>query len=158
MGDRAQILALDNSEKALRVASLNSRELQAGVDFIRWDFLEHGLESLGRFDIIVSNPPYISKEIAGEDIVHRLKYEPEGALYPTGHDPDIFYKKFSQLDLAVFNPEAACYLELNEFRASEIEAYFQQAGWGPTELRIDLQGLPRMLKASRYPTISQAAE
>jgi release factor glutamine methyltransferase len=100
------------------------------------------------FDIIVSNPPYISKEIAGQDIIHRLKYEPDLALYPEGTDPDIFYKQMSAAGAGALKTGGHCYLELNEFRAQQIEGYFQAGNWIGVEVRIDMQGMPRMLKAS----------
>ena len=66
------------------------------LDVYKRQVISMGLAGLGLFDIVVSNPPYISKEIAGRDIVHRLKFEPEVALYPPGHDPDLFYKMISE--------------------------------------------------------------
>ncbi|HEY3386931.1 MAG TPA: peptide chain release factor N(5)-glutamine methyltransferase [Saprospiraceae bacterium] len=149
LGQEADVMAIDVSEGALNVSKMNSEQIGVDVDFRNMDFLSGKLDSLGLFDIIVSNPPYVSKDIAGDDIIHRLKYEPELALYPSGSDPDIFYKKFSSLGNRILKDGGSCYFELNEFRAKEIEAYFNKKGWGGTEVRIDLQGMPRMLKTTR---------
>jgi len=149
LGDLAEILALDVSDKALHVAVRNSKRAGADVKFLKWDFLAQGLKDLGKFDIIVSNPPYVSREIAGQEIVHRLKYEPDLALYPDGPDPDIFYKQISAVGEDALHRQGACYLELNEFRAQEIEGYFASRKWTNVEVRIDMQGMPRMLKAMR---------
>jgi release factor glutamine methyltransferase len=146
LGERADITAMDISTGALQVASDNSRTMEAEINFCRRDFLLEGIEGLGQFDIIVSNPPYISKEIAGEKIIHQLKYEPNEALFPVGPDPDIFYKKISEVGGDSLNEGGSCYLELNEFRAQQIEDSFKKLPWGQREVRIDLQGMPRMLK------------
>ncbi|MBK9106521.1 MAG: peptide chain release factor N(5)-glutamine methyltransferase [Saprospiraceae bacterium] len=149
LGDLAEIWAIDLSDKALLVAARNSNRAGTDVKFLEWDFLVHGLGGLGSFDIIVSNPPYVSRDIAGQDIVHRLKYEPDLALYPDGPDPDIFYKQISAVGRSALHPRGACYLELNEFRAHQIEGYFAGSPWNNVEVRIDMQGMPRMLKAVR---------
>lgn len=149
LGDLAEIWAIDLSDKALLVAARNSNRAGTDVKFLEWDFLVHGLGGLGSFDIIVSNPPYVSRDIAGQDIVHRLKYEPDLALYPDGPDPDIFYKQISAVGRSALHPRGACYLELNEFRAQQIEGYFAGSLWDIVETRIDMQGMPRMLKAIR---------
>lgn len=148
LGPLADVIAIDVSSPALDVSQMNSRELGALVEFRKLDVLSDNLKPLGAFDIIVSNPPYVSKDIAGQEIIHRLKYEPELALYPSGSDPDIFYKKFSSLGPELLKEGTTCYYELNEFRAQEIEKYFHQMGWQDTEVRIDLQGMPRMLKTN----------
>jgi release factor glutamine methyltransferase len=157
LGEAAEVIAVDISERALKMSQLNSEVIGVNVEFRKHDFLSGHPQRLGQFDIVVSNPPYVSKDIAGQDILHKLKYEPELALYPEGSDPDIFYKKFSTLDQSVLKEDATCYFELNEFRAKEIESYFQREGWLGIEVRIDLQGMPRMLKAIN-PSVSRAAK
>ena len=149
LGHETEVMGIDISEGALNISRMNSEQLGVEVEFRNIDFLSEKLEDIGLFDIIVSNPPYVSKEIAGHEIIHKLKYEPELALYPKGVDPDIFYKKFSNLGKGILKEDATCYFELNEFRAKEIEDYFQAEGWVNTEVRIDLQGMPRMLKVTR---------
>lgn len=149
LGDRANVTAIDISEGALEVARLNSKQLNSQVDFVLRDVISMGLTGLGLFDIVVSNPPYISKEIAGQDIVRRLKYEPEVALYPPGQDPDLFYRYISEHAGNVLKPDGCCYLEINEFRTPEIVSYFNRKEWTEPEVRIDLQGLPRMLKTQK---------
>ena len=146
LGQRAQIFALDISLGALKVALKNSVDLKIEIEFIQRDFLQDGLTGMGHFDLIVSNPPYISKEIAGKDIIHQLKYEPEAALFPVGPDPDIFYKKISEWAGDALKEGGCCYMELNEFRAQQIEDCFGKDLWDLVEMRIDLQGMPRMLK------------
>lgn len=158
LGQRAFITAMDISAGALQVALDNSRSLKAEINFCKRDFLSEGVAGLGQFDIIVSNPPYISKEVAGEQIIHKLKYEPNEALFPVGSDPDIFYKKISEVGGDVLIEGGGCYMEMNEFRAQQIDNCFKKAPWGKREIRIDLQGMPRMLKTVKSSVGGQAAE
>jgi release factor glutamine methyltransferase len=157
LGDRASITAMDISTGALQVARDNSRSMETEINFCQRDFLTEGITGLGQFDIIVSNPPYISKEVAGEQIIHKLKYEPNEALFPIGADPDIFYKKISVEGGYALTEGGSCYVELNEFRAQQIEDCFKKTPWGKREMRIDLQGMPRMLKIVKSHPVTQAA-
>jgi release factor glutamine methyltransferase len=148
LGEKVNVIAVDVSEKAINVARENSAVYHLQIDFRSRDFLKKGFEGLGNFDIIVSNPPYISRQLAGDEIIHNLSYEPHQALYPPGQDSDIFYKKISEEAAKFLKDGGCCYLELNEFRAQEIEGYFRRTNWDQIEVRIDLQGLPRMIRVS----------
>ena len=117
------------------------------IKFIQQDFLKEGFLDLGMFDIIVSNPPYISDSLVGEDFLNRLSYEPATALYPDDDDPDIFYKRIAFTATGSLFPGAACYMEMNEFRVEQIQSYFRDMKWASIESRKDLQGAERMLKA-----------
>lgn len=147
LGDRALVYGMDISPKALEVAKGNANLHAVEVEWILRDYLAEGLEGLGVFDVLVSNPPYVSRELAGAEIVSRLKYEPDLALYPPGTDPDIFYKRISEQGRLSLVSGGCCYLEINEFRVGEIERYFVRQAWDGVEMRKDMQGLPRMLKA-----------
>jgi release factor glutamine methyltransferase len=146
--DQAEIVAIDISEEALQIAKANEIALHQEVEFIQHDFLEKGFDGLGGFDIIVSNPPYISQVHTTQEVLSNLKFEPESALFPKGNDANIFYRKIAAEGKSALQATGACYVELNEFNAEEIKSIFEKAGWGKVEIRMDLQGKPRMLKAS----------
>lgn len=158
LGHRAIVTAMDISSKALEIALHNATANDVPIETVQRNLLKQGLLGLGSFDIIVSNPPYVSRELAGQDIIYKLKYEPELALYPDGSDPDVFYKLICEQAGEVLRPGGHCYVELNEFRAQEIEGYFAKRRWEGVEVRIDLQGMPRMLKAGKPKISAQAAE
>lgn len=149
LGDRADIVAMDISDEALSVAASNSQELQAPIEYVSRDYLATGFEGLGTFDIIVSNPPYVSRLLVDQEVIQRLSHEPDIALYPLGSDPDIFYKRISESAGNFVEHGGCCYLEMNEFRAPEIEGYFHGKGWSEIEIRKDMEGMPRMLKARK---------
>ena len=149
LGEKIRMTAIDISRKALDVAIQNGQALNAPVEWVEHDFLRDHLQGLPVPEIIVSNPPYVSRSLAGEEVVRRLSYEPAMALYPEGEDPDVFYKAICDLGAGATPGKLTCYLEINEFRATEVTQYFRERGWSKVELRIDLQGMPRMLKVSR---------
>ena len=141
-----ELFAIDISENALEIAKENAMMSEVEIKLFRKDYLHDDLSDLDKFDIIVSNPPYISKSLAGESLVNQLKHEPSLALYPVGDDPDIFYRRIAEQGLLILVPGGTCYVEMNEFRADLIPSYFEQFGWVGVETRKDLQGAPRMLK------------
>lgn len=77
-----------------------------------------------------------------------MKYEPALALYPIGDDPDIFYKSIFENAASSLADHGAVYVELNEFRTQPITQLAAINGW-KVEVQDDLQGLPRMLKATQ---------
>ena len=104
----AEVYAIDISEKALNVASENAQRLEAKVKFIKSDLFKN-LKNM-KFDIIVSNPPYIKKEdikFLSEDV----KKEPQIAL-DGGYDGLDFYRKISK--------QAIDYLKFGSFLCFEI--------------------------------------
>ncbi len=144
--DRASVFAIDISGPALDIASSNASSLSLDIKFSRKDFLTEDLRDLGLFDVIVSNPPYISRDFEQNEKVNQLRFEPSMALYPTGDDPDIFYKKIANSCKKYLIPGGSCYLEMNEFSAYQIEGYFKNGQWSDILIRRDLQGAERMLK------------
>jgi release factor glutamine methyltransferase len=145
LGQKASVLGIDISADALLIANENARVLKQDVEFRLQDFLEAGFNDLGQFDIIVSNPPYVDTK-APTAILEKLNFEPAIALFPMGADVNIFYKKMATEGKGSLQAGGACYAELNEFNALEIEKIFQRLDWKETMLRNDLQGSPRMIK------------
>ena len=102
------VYAVDISEKALEIARKNARKLEADVKFIKSNIFENLKKE--KFDIIVSNPPYIKRE----DIMNlseEVKNEPQIAL-DGGIDGLDFYKKISE--------QAIEYLKLDSYLCFEI--------------------------------------
>lgn len=144
--DRVDVEGLDISEKALDIARKNSIALDADVQFAKMDFL-HMAAEMKLFDFIISNPPYVDRADIPEAMQLALRFEPEGALYPEGDDVDVFYRAIAHRGRGLLKDKGAVFLELNEFRAAEIEKLFRQAGWAEVEIRMDMQGAARMLRA-----------
>lgn len=147
LGENCEVVAIDISTQALSVAQQNSLILEAEVEFLEMDFLQTDGDFGMPFDIIVSNPPYVGRNLISAEMQAMLRYEPPIALYPEGQDVDIFYRRISSLRGKLLSPEGSCYIELNEFRKEQIHTLFESNRWKNLEIRNDLQGFPRMLKA-----------
>ena len=145
----AEVDAIDVSEEALQLAKLVSAELALDVNFRSINILEpEQREELGTYDVIVSNPPYIpnNERSAMNDRV--INYEPHLALFVDDEDPLIFYKEIIDFALSHLNTGGKLYFECNEFNAEKVKALLVAHGFEDVELRLDLQGKNRMIRAS----------
>ena len=99
-----------------------------------------------KFDVIVSNPPYISesdKKHVGENV---LKYEPHLALFVPDKDPLIFYKSIASL--ATKQSSVTLYFEIHEDMGEPLCRLMKEMGFKNIELRKDINGKDRMLKCA----------
>lgn len=145
MLEEAAVISCDISAGALAVARTNAAALGATVDFKELDFLTQSA-ALPAYDIIVSNPPYIP--LAEQDKLHpnvRL-YEPGTALFVPDNDPLLFYKAIAVFGKTHLNAGGAVYCELHKDYAAATQDMFRGHEYH-TELREDMNGHPRMLKA-----------
>jgi len=144
-----RITSVDKSVDALNSAQMNAQNLDCEVIFYEMDFLTSGTRrTLGIYDLIISNPPYIAQEEFDQMSQNVQDYEPLMALVPQrGDDPLIFYKQIAEFCLSRLKPDGALYLELNEFLVGEIKQIFSDVNWvNGVEMRQDMQGKNRMLK------------
>ncbi len=138
----------DVSREALVMARKNGEYLNLDVNFSEFDVLNWQLyPQKDKFDIIVSNPPYIphfDREIMHENV---LNYEPEIALFVPNANPLIFYKSIAEFSLLNLNKKGKLYLEIHESYGQEVVQLIQELGYINVELRKDIQGKDRMIKA-----------
>ena len=141
---KAEITAIDISEKALKTAKLNAGLNEVAVNFIHKDILAaEGLPS--KFDVIVSNPPYVRELEKKEMQRNVLEHEPETALYVKDHDPLIFYRKITELAPDNLEPGGKLYFEINQYLGKETEALLAEKNFA-TSLKKDIFGVDRMLR------------
>lgn len=141
-----KINAIDNSYEALAIAKRNAQRYSLEIEFNRCDILSEIQVLKGEYDLIVSNPPYISKSEQDRVAQSVINYEPNNALFAPGSDPLIFYKKIAEHAKRLLKNGGKIYLELNEFMTDAIFNIFKTAGYTNLELRKDFQGKTRMLK------------
>jgi release factor glutamine methyltransferase len=102
-------------------------------------------EPLGPFELLVSNPPYVSRD--DEIDAGVLLHEPGSALFPWNNDPGFFYTDFILRAKKLMAPGGAAFFEIPHERADLLEAEFQKSGAKRVSLIPDLTGRPRVLRA-----------
>ena len=138
------VFAVDVSEKALAVAEKNATLNQVTVTFLHKNILEtNHLDQ--KFDIIVSNPPYVRNLEKAEIEPNVLENEPHLALFVPDNDPLIFYKKIAELAAANLNTNGQLFFEINQYLGKETQDLLESLGLKNIELRKDIYGNDRMI-------------
>jgi len=144
----AEVWGCDTSDAALTVARRNGSELDIRVDFVGLDFLdEKQRRQLPTVDILVSNPPYIplaEKESMAANVV---AHEPHTALFVPDNDALLFYKTLAQFGKERLYDGGAIYAEIHENLGDAVVQLFSNEGYGQVQLKKDMQGKDRMVKA-----------
>jgi release factor glutamine methyltransferase len=112
------VQAIDVSLNALNVAQENAAVLSAPIKFYQQDILLEPITK--KFDLIVSNPPYISQQEKQHMKRNVLNYEPHTALFPIGDDPLVFYRVITKQAQQALKPGGSLWFEINEHYAKEI--------------------------------------
>lgn len=142
----AEVSAWDISEKALAVARENALHNNVRIAFSCMDVFN---EPIGTsvFDIIVSNPPYITESERAEMERNVLDYEPETALFVPDTDPLRFYRRIAHIGNQMLKPGGKLFFEINRAYGSETAAMLKYGGYSQVEVRSDSYGNARMIKA-----------
>ena len=143
----AQVTALDVSEGALAVAAGNAERNGVSVNFLKFDILSEA-PLPGRYDLIVSNPPYVPER--DKAVMHRnvRDHEPALALFVPDDRPLLFYEAIAEKAAATLNPGGQLYLETYEEYHPELKRLLEKHGFVNTESRHDLFGRPRFVVAA----------
>tara|TARA_B100000678_G_scaffold115582_1_gene96731 strand:- start:20617 stop:21498 length:882 start_codon:yes stop_codon:yes gene_type:complete len=143
----AKISSIDVSKEALQMAQRNAELNEVEVNFIQQDILT--TESLPeKYDVIVSNPPYV--RILEKEMMHQnvLDFEPDLALFVENENPLIFYRKIAQLAKEALTENGTLYFEINEYLPEEMKSLLKGFGYKEIELKKDIFGKNRMCSAS----------
>ncbi len=146
----ADVAALDISPEALQVAQRNAAHNQVAVTFIQGDILqpENIPDSLPTpLDVIVSNPPYIMEQEKEEMEQNVLDYEPSLALFVPDNDPLRFYRHIAHFALQQLKPTGHLYFEINAQMGEATVELLRGMGFRQVELRQDIFGKDRIVKA-----------
>jgi release factor glutamine methyltransferase len=143
---KSTVRGMDLSDEALEIARKNGLELNLDVQFEKQDALNITSESK-KVDIIVSNPPYIPWDEKVEMHLNVTEFEPDLALFVPNEDPLLFYRKITEYASRVLNREGLLFFELHENYAQETQLMVESFHFEKVEIKQDLQGKNRMLKA-----------
>ena len=143
-----EVEAWDISEGALEVARRNAVRNAVEVLFRQQDVL-YALPGDTRYDVIVSNPPYITEKEKLDMDANVLDWEPFTALFVPDADPLLFYRKIAELGLSMLNIGGALYFEINRAYGQETVRMLEGLSYKQIELRKDGWGNDRMVKACK---------
>lgn len=144
----SRVYAMDVSREAIGLAAENSTRHTAGVVFFAGDILEGpGCCPEEGFDVLVSNPPYVRESEIPMMQRNVTYFEPPGALYVPDEDPLKYYHAIASFALVMMREGGAVYVEINEGLGEACVQLFHNAGFRDVELRKDLHGRDRMVRA-----------
>lgn len=144
---QARVTAWDISTDALAIAAGNAHRLGASVRFEHQDAL-NAPDDEERWDVIVSNPPYICDRERANMSDNVLSYEPELALFVPDSDPLLFYRAIAHYASKALKPGGRLLFETNTAYAHEVAQAMANEGFTAIEVRNDCFGKPRMVKGA----------
>ena len=142
---QARVTAWDISTDALAIAAGNAHRLGASVRFEHQDAL-NAPDDEERWDVIVSNPPYICDRERADMSDNVLSYEPELALFVPDSDPLLFYRAIARYASKALKPGGRLLFETNTAYVHEVAQTMADEGFTAIEVRNDCFGKPRMVK------------
>lgn len=142
----AEVHAWDISENALEIARKNAARNGVEVFFSKKNILQQPVWE-DKFDVIVSNPPYIAESEKTEMGKNVLNFEPHLALFVPDNNALIFYEKIADFALTNLNKGGKLFFEINRAKGIEIEQMLQQKGFTDIERKKDISGNERMIMA-----------
>ena len=145
---KAEVESWDISEGALEVASRNCERNGVKVLLRPKDVLKATPEG-NLYDVIVSNPPYITNKEKTDMEANVLDWEPSLALFVPDEDPLLFYRKIAQLGCDMLKEGGSLYFEINRAYGEETILILKELGYAQIELKKDSWGNDRMIKAKR---------
>lgn len=144
--DRASVSAWDISHQALDVAVLNSKANSTDISFNRVDVLgDYPTDK--KYDIIVSNPPYVLDSEKEQMEQNVLEHEPHTALFVPDNNALLFYERIADIALNLLTPAGRVYFEVNQAKGAETVIMLEERGFTEVALFQDLSKKDRMIRA-----------
>lgn len=143
----SKVTAIDISPEAIEVAKENSLKLKARINLLREDIFLWKPEH--KFDIMVSNPPYVMDREALEMEKNVLDYEPHEALFVRDENPLVFYKRIADLGHEFLEDNGNLYLEINPLKVDELVNLMESKGFSDIDIHKDIYGKDRFLSCKK---------
>lgn len=150
-----EVFALDVSNEALSVARENAELNNVDVEYIKANILDEEnvmlslSKHLNKFDIIVSNPPYVRQQEKQEIKNNVLNNEPHLSLFVSNDDSLQFYKAIVQFGTNNLRENGLLFFEINEYLGNEMVQLLKENNFNSIELKKDMFGKDRMIKATK---------
>ena len=141
----ANITAIDNSIEALEIAKSNAILNSVKINFKLIDVFN--FSDTKKYDLIVSNPPYVlesEKKLMNKNV---LDYEPHNALFVSDNDPLIYYKEIAKIATNNLNKNGLLFFEINEKYSKQIIELLSNLNFVDIELKKDINGRDRIIKS-----------
>lgn len=145
----ALVTAWDVSPEALSVARANARKLQADVRFVECDVLACQVDEVGLYDVIVSNPPYVTEAEKADMEPNVLQWEPSLALFVPDDDPLRFYRRIAVLGRGMLADGGRLYFEINRAYGREMVEMLRAMGYVGVRVEKDLSQNDRFVIAEK---------
>jgi len=141
----ASISALDISKNSLDIAQNNANYHNVNINFICDNIFKYIPKK--KYDVIVSNPPYVLESEKLFMSKNVLAFEPHSALFVKDKDPLKFYKRIAYLSSKFLNKSGVLFFEINEKFGDEIVNLLSEYDFVDIELKKDINGRDRMIKS-----------
>ena len=138
-----EVTALDISQKAIEVAKENASDLKAKINFVNNDIFKWNPSE--KFDIIVSNPPYVGKSEAKDMNINVLNFEPVDAIFVEDDNPLLFYDRIAEIAKKFLNPDGSLYLEINPLHEEHLKRMLEEKGFKNISVILDSFGKKRFI-------------
>ena len=141
----SKITAIDNSIEALEIAKSNAILNSVKINFLLRDIFN--FSDTKKYDLIVSNPPYVlesEKKLMDKNV---LDYEPHNALFVSNNDPLVYYKEIAKIATNNLNKNGLLFFEINENYSKQIIELLSNLNFVDIELKKDINGRDRIIKS-----------
>lgn len=146
---KSEVNALDISKAAIEITEKNAKANKIHLNIINHDILNYkSIKFNYKFDIIVSNPPYVLESEKEQMQANVLNYEPELALFVNDSESVIYYKAITDFALKNLKNKGTLYFEINENKASEVSYILKQKGFLHLKVIKDINKKNRFIKAN----------
>jgi len=149
-----KVTGIDISKEALVTARSNADLNEVDIEFIEADILNPKFNNPKseiehpKFEIIISNPPYVTLHDKTQMHTNVTDFEPHTALFVPENDPLIFYKAIADYAVSHLIPNGLLFFEINESYGNETVELLKDKGFKNIELRKDMSGRDRMIRAA----------
>jgi release factor glutamine methyltransferase len=143
-----EVSAIDVSPEALDVAIKNAELNEVNINFILADILTYTAEK--KYDVIVSNPPYIKEDEKASMHHNVLTYEPHLALFVSNENPLLFYKAIAEFSRTNLNENGFLFFEINEYLGEQVRLMLAEKGFRNIQVLKDMQSKDRMVSCQYH--------